>query len=178
MQFLGLSILILSAFWTGDFISVLVWHNTEQHCWTFILCYWAMLRFGVDSVPQNTNSRSSSAYRWFGSQLWSVQSTHWLAQCIPPICNSGYGYGCLLSLCSARWQTQLRTVSSGCCLGATGSGSHQQERLGGIAPSTNSIWLVWREVLWCPETLSKKLLKGNFHFLLLLFICFSLFSSF
>lgn len=69
-----------------DFILVAlvpVWHNTECHCWTFIFCYWAMLKLeGVDSVPQNTNSRSSTAYRWFGSQLWNVQSTHmsgWLS---------------------------------------------------------------------------------------------------
>lgn len=94
---------------------------------------------------------------------FTVHSCIWPAQCLPHLCGAGYGYGCILSLCSARWQTQVGTVSSVCCLGATGSGSHQQERLGGIAPSTNSIWLVWSKAAWSPETLSKKLLTGTFH---------------
>lgn len=140
MQFLDLSFL-LSAFLIELVTSSWqhwYWCDITQNIPAELLFFVTGLRIErVDSVPQNTSSRSSSAYRQFESQLWSVHSRLWLAQCIQHLCNVGYGTDA--SSHFARWQMQVGTVSSECCLGATGSGRHQQERLGGIEPSSNSV---------------------------------------
>lgn len=85
MQFLDLSFL-LSAFLIELVTSSWqhwYWCDITQNIPAELLFFVTGLRIErVDSVPQNISSRSSSAYRQFESQLWSVHSRLWLAQCI------------------------------------------------------------------------------------------------